>query len=164
MHFGTRSDFDVSLVWKLQNLGFGNRAEIREQESLARQATLRQIQLQDQVVTQVVQTNELVKGWGDRVATIRSGLFDSSGKPAGPVFEAIRQNFTRIREEPKTRPLEVLDSIRGLSDFLEAYGQALTDYERSRFRLMIALGLTPEEILRSPSRNPAVSPIGGRVW
>lgn len=147
LHMNTRSDFDVSLVWKLQNLGLGNRAEVREQQSLARQATLRQIQLQDQVVTQVVQANELVKGWGDRVATIRSALFDSSGKPAGPVFEAIRQNFTRIREEPKTRPLEVLDSIRGLSDFLEAYGQALTDYERSRFRLMIALGLSADEIL-----------------
>jgi outer membrane protein TolC len=153
LHMNTRSDFDVSLVWKLQNLGLGNRAEVREQQSLARQATLRQIQLQDQVVTQVVQANELVKGWGDRVATIRSALFDSSGKPAGPVFEAIRQNFTRIREEPKTRPLEVLDSIRGLSDFLEAYGQALTDYERSRFRLMIALGLSPAEILSAVAES-----------
>jgi outer membrane protein TolC len=154
LHFGNRADFDIGLVWKLQNLGFGNRAEVREQQSLARQASMRQIQLQDQVVTQVIQSNELVKGWGDRVSTIRSALFDAVGKPAGPVFEAIRQNFTRIREEPKTRPLEVLDSIRGLSDSLEAYGQALTDYERSRFRLMIALGLTPEEILRAMLAEP----------
>ena len=105
--------------------------------------------MQDQVITQVVQANELVRGWQDRMATIRSALFDSAGKPAGPAFEAIRQNFTRIREEPKTRPLEVLDSIRGLSDTLESYGQALTDYERSRFRLMIALGMSPDEILRA---------------
>ena len=67
LHFGTRSDFDVTLVWKLQNLGFGNRLEIREQESLARQATVRQMLLQDQVITQVVQVNALVKGWGERV-------------------------------------------------------------------------------------------------
>jgi outer membrane protein TolC len=147
LHFGTRTDFDVALVWRLNNLGFGNRAEIREQESIARQASVRQIQLQDQVVTQVVQVNELIKGWGDRVDTTRSALFDAAGKPAGPAFEAMRQNFTRIREEPKTRPLEVLDSIRGLSDLLDAYGQALTDHERARFRLMIALGLPPGEIL-----------------
>ena len=147
LHFGTRTDFDVTLAWRLQNLGFGNRVEIREQESLARQATLRQLQIQDQVVTQVVQTNELIRAWQERVSITRSALFDKTDKPAGPVFEAIRQNFTRIREEPKTRPLEVLDSIRGLSDTLEAYGQALTDYERSRFRLMIALGLAPDEIL-----------------
>ena len=30
-----------------------------------------------------------------------------------------------------------------------SYGQALTDYERARFRLMIALGMTPEEIIRA---------------
>jgi outer membrane protein TolC len=158
LHFGTRSDFDVTLAWRLQNMGFGNRVEIREQESLVRQANLRQIQLQDIVITQVIQTNELVKAWQDRVAITQSAMFDKTGKPAGPVFEALRQNFTRIREEPKTRPLEVLDSIRGLSDSLEAYGQALTDYERSRFRLMIALGLTPEEILSaivSEPRNPS---------
>lgn len=154
LHVGTRSDFDVSLVWKLQNLGFGNRLEIRAQEALARQANLRQVQVQDQVITQVVQANELVKGWGDRVATTCSALFDRSGKPAGPVFEAIRQNFTRIREEPKTRPLEVLDSIRGLSDLLEAYGQAVTDYDRARFRLMIALGLSPEEIISRIAAPP----------
>jgi outer membrane protein TolC len=161
LHVGTRSDFDVSLVWKLQNLGFGNRLEIRAQEALARQANLRQVQVQDQVITQVVQANELVKGWGDRVATTRSALFDRSGKPNGPVFEAIRQNFTRIREEPKTRPLEVLDSIRSLSDLLEAYGQAVTDYDRARFRLMIALGLSPEEIISriaAPPMGPGPPP------
>jgi len=147
LHFNTRSDFDVTLAWRLQSLGLGNRAEIREQESLVRQTSLRQLQLQDQIVTQLVQTNELIRAWQDRLQITRSALFDKSDKPAGPVFEAIRQNFTRIREEPKTRPLEVLDAIRGLSDFLESYGQAMTEYERSRFRLMIALGLAPEEII-----------------
>ena len=37
----------------------------------------------------------------------------------------------------------------------EAYGQALTDYERSRFRLMIALGLTPEEVISAIATEPA---------
>jgi outer membrane protein TolC len=149
LHMNTRDDFDIGLIWRLQNLGFGNCAEVRENQSLVRQANLRQLQLQDQVVTQVVQTNELIKAWQERVTITRSALFDKAGKPEGPVFEAIRQNFTRIREEPRTRPLEVLDSIRSLSDMLEAYGQALTDYERWRFRLMIALGMPPEEIVRT---------------
>src|SRR5262249_34689612 len=51
LHFGTRSDFDISLTWRLQAFGLGNHAELREQQSLARQATLRQLQLQDQVIT-----------------------------------------------------------------------------------------------------------------
>ena len=54
---------------------------------------------------------------------------------------------------PGARPLEVLDSIRGLNDTLEAYGQAVTDYERSRFRLLLTLGLPPEAIL-DPAKMP----------
>jgi outer membrane protein TolC len=146
-HFGTRSDFDVALVWKLPNLGLGNYLEIREQEALARQANFRRIQLQETVIAEVVATREAVLGWAERVNTTRAALFGPNGQPTGPVFEAIRLNFERVREIKMTRPLEVLDSIRGLNDLLEAYGQAVTDYERARFRLLVVLGLPPEEIL-----------------
>ena len=135
LHFNTRADYDMGLVWKLQNLGFGNRAEVHLQQSLARQASLRQLQVQDMVVAQVVKTNERLGSLRDRIGAIRSGLFDSSGRPNGPVFESIRQNFTRIREQPKTRPLEVLDSIRGLSDILEEYGQARNGLRAGAFSL-----------------------------
>jgi outer membrane protein TolC len=147
LHFGNRSDFDVALVWTLKNMGLGNRAEIREQEAAVRQVSLRRAQVEERVVTQVVQVNELIRGWEERMAFTRSALFDRDGKPAGPVFESLRLNFDRIRRVEKTRPLEVLDSIRGLNDTLEAYGQAVTDYERARIRLLIVLGLPPDEIL-----------------
>lgn len=146
-NFGTRSDFDVTLMWRLQNFGLGNRAEIREQESFERQANLRQLQLQDIVITQVVQTHEQIKTWKERVTHIRAALYDSQGKPAGPLFESTRLNFERIREVEKTRPLEVIDSLRRLADLLELHAQAATDYERARFRLMIILGLSTEEII-----------------
>jgi hypothetical protein len=146
-HMGTRGDFEASLIWRFQNLGFGNLAELREQQTLARQASLRQIQIQDLVVTQVVQVDELVKAWKGRVAITRSSLFDAEGKPTGPVFEAIRLNFQRVREVEKTRPLEVLDAIRSLSDMLETYGQDMTDYDRARFRMMVIMGLPSEEII-----------------
>jgi outer membrane protein TolC len=147
LHFGNRSDFDVALVWTFKNMGMGNRAEIREQEAQMRQVALRRAQVEERVVAQVVQADELLRGWEERMRFTRSALFDSAGKPAGPVFESLRLNFDRIRRVEKTRPLEVLDSIRGLNDTLEAYGQAVTDYERSRIRLLIVLGLPPEEIL-----------------
>ena len=141
-HFAPRTDLDVSLVWRLQNLGLGNRAEQREQESVRRQATLRQLQTQDRVVTQVVQAQEQLQGWRERLDITRSALFDAEGKPAGPVFRSLRLNFERI-QGGEGRPLEVLDSIRGLSDTVEAYGQAMTDYERARFRLLAVLGVLP---------------------
>jgi outer membrane protein TolC len=146
-HFAPRTDYDVSLVWKLQNLGLGNLAEVREQKALVQQAELRRLAAQDRVATQVVQAQELLESWKDRLAIARAALFDDKGKANGPVFLSLRLNFARIRNVEGTRPLEVLDSIRGLSDVLEAYGQALTDYERSHFRLLVVLGLPPEGLL-----------------
>jgi outer membrane protein TolC len=146
-HFNTRSDVDATLVWRLQNLGLGNLAEVREQKAIARQAQFRLLQIRDRVVAQVVQARELVEGWRERLETTRRALFTPSGAPEGPVFQSLLLNFRRIREVPETRPLEVLDSIRGLNDTLEAYGQAVTDYERARFRLLIALGVSPPVIL-----------------
>jgi outer membrane protein TolC len=146
LHFSTRTDFDVSLVWRLQNLGLGNRAEVREQEAVRQQAMLRDLQVQDRVVAQVVQTREQALDWRRRLDITRSALFDAAGRPTGPVFRSLRLNFERIRGA-EGRPLEVLDSIRGLSDLLEAYGQAATDYERARFRLLITLGLPAQAIL-----------------
>jgi outer membrane protein TolC len=147
-HFNTRDDFEASLIWRFSNLGLGDTAAMREEAAKHRQTVLRQRQLEDLVVTQVVQTLEEVRGWQQRVAVTRAALFDAQGAPRGPVFESLRLNFDRIRQVEKTRPLEVLDAIRGLNDTLEAYGQAISGYDRARFRLLIVLGLPPQEILR----------------
>jgi outer membrane protein TolC len=155
-HFAPRTDLDVSVFWKLQNMGFGNLAEKREQEALRRQATLRQLQVQDRVVTDVVQTQEQVQGSRQRLDITRTALFDAAGAPTGPVFRSLRLNFERIKGG-EGRPLEALDSIRGLSDTLEAYGQDVTDYERGRFRLLIALGLPAAGVI-DPSKMPLPCP------
>jgi outer membrane protein TolC len=155
-HFAPRTDLDISLYWRLQNLGFGNLAEKREQEALHRQAILRQIQIQDRVVTQVVQAQDAVQSLRERISISREALFDATGAPAGPVFRSLRLNFERI-QGGEGRPLEALDSIRGLSDTLEAYGQAVTDYESARFHLLIALGLPPAGFL-DPKKMPLPCP------
>jgi outer membrane protein TolC len=151
-HVAPRTDVDIALFWRLQNLGFGNVAEKREQEALHRQALLRQLQVQDRVVTGVVQAQEQVQGGRERLNITRAALFEADGAPGGPVFRSLRLNFERI-QGGEGRPLEALDSIRGLSDTLEAYGQAVTDYERGRFRLLIALGLPVAGII-DPSKMP----------
>src|SRR5262249_10692889 len=143
--------FDATLVWRFQNMGLGNLAELREQEALARQASLRQLPLQDQVVTQIVQNYEVMNGRRERVDVTRSAWFDRAGQPTGPVFQALRLGFDRVKNEQNARPLEVMDSIRGLNDMLESYGQAVTDYERARFRMLILLGLPAADIVEQLS-------------
>jgi outer membrane protein TolC len=152
-HFNTRTDLDLGLYWKFQNMGFGDMAAIRANQAVYRQAELRRIQVYERVVTEVIQSQELVRGWRDRLRILSESLFDAKGNPDGPVFQSIRLNFDRIRGVPGTRPLEVLDSIRGLNDMLEAYGQAATEYDRARFRLITALGV-PGQSLLEPTPTP----------
>jgi hypothetical protein len=61
--------------------------------------------------------------------------------------------FDKVRAVPTTRTLEVLDSIRSLNSLLDTYGNALTDYERARFRLIFVLGM-PAQGLWDPQAMP----------
>ena len=160
-HFNTRSDFDASLIWKLQNMGLGDLANMREAAALHRQTQFRQMQVQERIVAEIVQAQESVEGWRQRLEITARSLFDAKGNPTGPVFQALRLNFDRIFNDPdNSRPLEVLDSIRGLNDLLDSYGQAATEYERARFRLLIALGLPAQQIIgpEGPPPPPRESP------
>jgi outer membrane protein TolC len=151
-NFSNRSDWDISLLWRLNNLGFGNLAEVREQEAFLAQAELRDLATRDRVVAQVVQAVALVEQTAERVRILQAGLFDARGDRQGPAYRSLRLNFTNVRQQ-QGRPLEVLDSIRGLNDTLEAYANALTEYERALFRLLVALGI-PAPGLLDPSRMP----------
>jgi outer membrane protein TolC len=162
-HFNNRSDLDASVYWRLQNFGMGDFADIRQQQAAERRERLRLAQVQDRVAAQVVQAVEQIGGWRQRLDVTRSALFDARGRPTGPVFQSLQLNFDRIRAA-EGRPLEVLDSIRSLSDALEAYGQAVTEYERAQFRLLIAVGLPPRAILslfpQAQAGPPADVPTG----
>jgi outer membrane protein TolC len=156
-NFDTRTEFDAAIVWRLQNLGFGNLAEVREQQALYRQAQLRQIQIADRVIAQVVQADQQVLGWRRRVDITRASLFGPNGELVGDVFQSLRLNFERIRGA-EGRPLEVLDSIRSLNDLLEAYGSAMSDYERARFRLLVVVGIPPVDMLPGAPKQPPPAP------
>jgi outer membrane protein TolC len=153
-NFGSRADFDASLVWQLRNLGFGNLAEVRELRAARDRFAFRELQVTDAVVAQVVQAQEQVQRTRERLEITRAALFDREGRPAGPVYRSVRLNFLRVFAAGGVSPLEVLDSIRSLSDLLDAYSAAMTDFERARFRLLIALGLPAPGIL-DPRLLPA---------
>jgi outer membrane protein TolC len=145
-NFDTRTDFDVSLVWRLRSMGLGNLYEQRDARLAKEQRVVQQYQIQDLVMNQVVRASEQARQARERVRVTNDGLFDKEGEPKGPVYQAIRLNFLRIYNR-QGLPLEVLDSLRRLSDILEAYGVALTDFDRARFRLLLGLGFPPEAIL-----------------
>lgn len=155
--FGNRMDLDAALVWQLQNMGLGNVANVRQQQAIQQREQFRLIQLRDFVVADVVQAQELIRRSRERLAITQRSLFDDKGAPAGVVYESIRLNFLRLSKQ-EARPLELLDSIRSLSDLLDAYTQDMTEYERARFRLLVALGI-PQQALMDPTLMP-VPPAG----
>jgi outer membrane protein TolC len=150
--FGTRDDFDISLVWRLQNMGLGNAYATRDAKYQVEQTKVSMMLLQDRAIAQVVQLYEQVKRSKQRVDLTRAGLFDEEGKPTGAIYRSIRLNFLRIKQGQGV-PLEVLDSIRRLGDVLDSYAQALTDHDRSRFSLLIAVGM-PAGALIDPGCMP----------
>ncbi|HEY1190241.1 MAG TPA: TolC family protein [Gemmata sp.] len=154
--FGHRSDLGVTVAWQLQGLGFGNRAEMREAQALHNQAQIRAIAAQERVAAQVVQTHASLLQTTERLWITWGAVSDKDGKPNGAVFESVRLNFERIRGG-EGRPLEALDSIRGLNDVLEAYANSLSEYDRTRFRLLVVLGL-PAAGLYDPACMPACPP------
>jgi outer membrane protein TolC len=153
--FGHRSDLELNAVYQLRGLGFGNRAEVFEQKALQEQALIRQLQLQDQVIAQVVQAQTQVLSSQERLNLLRASLFGDAGGENGPAFQSLRLSLERIRQG-EGRPLEALDSVRGLLDLLDAYGQALTEYERSRFRLLTALGVPGHALPEQEHPPPGV--------
>jgi outer membrane protein TolC len=152
-NFDTRSDFEINLFWRLQGLGLGNLALQRDARLRVDQSRVRQVQVQDTVVSQVVRALESVQRSRERVAIVRSALFDEAGRPNGVAYRSIRLNFLRIKSNQGT-PLEVLDSIRRLADILNSYNAALTDYDRARYRLIVRLGL-PTPALIDPACMPS---------
>jgi outer membrane protein TolC len=138
--FGPRTDFELGLLWRVDNLGLGNRADVREKQAVFEQARIRLQQIEDTVGAQVAAQREAVLRSKDRIEITRPALFDDKGQLTGAAFQSIRLNFRRIFGG-EGRPLEALDSIRGLNDMMEAYIQAISDYERARLRLLNAAGL-----------------------
>ena len=159
-NYGTRSDFELTALWRLQNMGVGNRAEIRDTKAALEQQEVRQFQIQDLVMAQIVQAYEQVQRSKQRVDFQRSGLFDDKGNPTGAIYSSIRLNFIRLKGGGvlgPALPLEVLDSLRRLNDVLDTYANALTDYDRSRFRVLTALGMSPGALL-----DPRLMPLPPR--
>jgi outer membrane protein TolC len=150
--FGHRSDLALTLGWQLQGFGLGNVAEIREARAVHTQAEIRLLSVRERVSAQVVQAHAAVVQNLERLWTSWEALADKNGKPAGPVYESLRLNFARFRGG-EGRPLEALESIRGLNDILEGYANGLSDYDRTHVRLLLALGL-PAAALYNPECMP----------
>ncbi len=158
--FGGRYSFDVQLIWRLDNLGLGNRAATRERRSENQLALLELFRVQDRIAAEVARAYAQSTHAARRVALAESGLKDA--------LETVTKNLEGLSQTRRIgnvlvlvfRPLEVVAAIQALDQAYRDYYGAIADANRAQFRLFRALGCPAECIANAASDSAPVSPAG----
>ncbi len=159
---GARGDFDVQLLWQLNNLGFGNAGLVRQRQAENRLAVIELFRVQDRVATEVAQAYAQ--------ATLAAGRVELAEKSVKLSQLSADKNLEGL-SQPKVvggvvtlivRPQEVLASVQALAQAYYDYYGAVADYDRAQFHLYHALGhpaqaLVGEKICTAPPGVLSVS-------
>jgi len=143
--FSARSDFDVQVLWELQNLGFGNRARVNERHAENQLAILELFRTQDRIAAEVAQAYAQAQSGASRLLKAERGLKDAVDS-ANKHFEGFGSTRTASGTAGGKvtilviRPQEVLAAIQTLAQAYTDYYGAVADYDRAQFRLYRALG------------------------
>lgn len=130
-NFGGRADFDLAAIWQAENLGMGNAARRREQESLNRQAQLARSQLADRIATEVTQAHQRIQFRAEQIGTAEAQVSSAT--------EALKLNLDGI-QGGLIRPIEIQQAIGALASARQAYLDAVMDHNQAQFALLRALG------------------------
>ncbi|HEX5271733.1 MAG TPA: TolC family protein [Gemmataceae bacterium] len=156
---GLRSDWDLQVLWQLNNLGFGNHALVRQREAENRQAVLDLFRTQDRIAAEVAQTYAQARQSARRVEVaeraVRSAVLSADKNlTALSQSKAVGNQLVTL-----VRPQEVVASIQSLAQAYADYYGAVADANRAQFRLYRALGqpaqcLAREGALPGADANP----------
>jgi len=139
-NFSSRMDLDIQLLWEFQNLGFGNRARVRESGAENQLAVLELFRIQDLVAAEVTQAYAQATAAQARFADAEEGL-KQAVKSALDSIEGMGQTRTIGGAILLViRPQEVVASVQALASAYSDYYRATADYSRAQFRLYRALG------------------------
>ncbi|MFL5244005.1 MAG: TolC family protein [Gemmataceae bacterium] len=148
-HFGWRGDFDLQVLWELQNLGFGNKARVDERRAENRLSVLELMRLQDRIAAEVAQAHAQTVSASARVIEAESGLKEA--------LDSVEKNFQGLSQTKRlggdvillvVRPQEVVAAIQALAAAYTDYYGAVGDANRAQFRLYRALGHPAKQILQ----------------
>lgn len=148
--FSIREDYDIQLLWVLQNFGFGNRALIRQRAAENRVALTEFYRTQARVAADVVQANALAQTSAQRVRETETQLKEAQ--------ITMKQNLAAV-SQPKwagnlvqliVRPQEVVAAVNALNLAYTDYYSAIADFNRAQFQLYRALGQPAQALLAEP--------------
>ncbi|MBI1314086.1 TolC family protein [bacterium] len=129
--FSNKTDFALSAVWEIRNLGLGDRAAQAAARAQIDQERFAEIQLLDRISREIVEARTQVRSRHRQIETARHAV------------EAAQQSYSRNRErvnEGQGLPIEFLQSLQALDQSRREYLRSVTDYNVAQFRLHHALG------------------------
>jgi outer membrane protein TolC len=163
-NFTARSDFDIQVLWELQNLGFGNRALADQRRAENRLSVLDLFRIQDQVAAEVAQAYAQAQSAASRLGKAENGLRDAV-ESANKNFEGLGQTKTAGGKVIilVIRPQEVVAAIQALVLAYNDYYGSVADYNRAQFRLYRALG-QPAQVLAGQGDGCPGAPISCNLF
>jgi outer membrane protein TolC len=133
--FSGRYDLDALAVWEVRNLGFGNRALVRERESQYRQACIDYQSWRDRVGQEVAAAYHQ--------AALRREQITFAEQQIAAAADALPLNFNGIRGR-ELRPIEAQQAIAALALARNRYVNSVVDYNQAQLALWRAVGHPPD--------------------
>jgi outer membrane protein TolC len=154
-NFGGRLDLDLQLLWKLDNLGFGNQAAVRQRRAENQAAIFELFRTQDRIAGEVAQAYAQAQSAAARARDAEEELRDALDS-ANKNLEGLGQTKTSGNVLILlVRPQEVVAAVQALSMAYNDYYGAIADSNRAQFRLYHALGNPGEAFAGETIRCPA---------
>jgi outer membrane protein TolC len=146
-NFSFREDWDVQLLWKLENLGFGNRALFRQRRAENKAALLEAFRIQDRVAAEVVQAHAQ--------AQLSQARTRHAHEELNKALENLEQNLGAMNQTKRAgalillvvRPQEVVAAVQALGQAYADYFGAVAQANQAQFRLYRALGQPAQNLL-----------------
>jgi outer membrane protein TolC len=157
-NFGARFDIDVELLWELQNLGFGNRARVRERRAERELAFLELFRIQDRIAAEVVQSHAQIQAASARLSEAEIAVKDAIDS-ANKNLEGLGQTVSAGKLILLIRPLEAVAAVQALAQAYANYYGAVADYDRAQFRLYRALGHPAQSLTCKPGEEMVIEPM-----
>ncbi len=157
-NFGSRFSVDLQAVWELQNLGFGNRALVREREGESRRTLLELLRAQESVSAEIVQAHAQLTRATRRLKASEDGVTNAV-LSADKNLQGLGQT-KRVGEQLVVlfRPQEAVAAVTALDQAYRDHSAAVGDHNRAQFRLYRALGHPGHALGQLASSCPALPP------
>ncbi len=165
-----RDDFSPQAMWRVEGMGLGNLARIKEQRGEQSRAIVELFKVQDRVAGDVTRAQARLQS-----AAVRVGQAERSLREAIITYD---KNYEGLRQTKRIgkilvqayRPQEVVVALESLKTAYDEFFGTVADYNQAQFQLFHDMGFPARDIARlqppgeaipvDPSRPGYLPPVG----